>query len=830
MAEKDYNTARLFLDGLRDVYGKVKSMFGKEIDSGVQETIRLLERAVGMRKVSNTGYSEPQYLIDENFTNNFNAWVKNGRKNGVRLLVGSTSEALKSIGVKNQEIYWDSSKVNNTLTKHSTYLTTEIIKQVPEIIENPIIVMQSKQSDSRLTMFGEVYDSDGLPIMAVIELLPTNLKNGFILDEIKVVSSHSRKKADNPTDIAQTQSIINTSDILYIDPNKKRTDNWLVANRLQLPLHITNYGSIKMITYPEGSVNSYSTQNSEKDANEKTEMQLALERAGIDSDTFTEEGPYSINNLTPEQARAIKESEGLTKTEEEWYNLYQGQVVAEALEGIKKYKVKIYNFPSYKTSQSDTHEIATRWAHREDIDVGTQNIAFHKGRCYLIEKFDDGEFGYQIVCGINYKEYHKKVERLEQDEHRRLGSKSGESDFRNSTNEYGKQSLGSTSTQHKEKSGRVSGMDKYQDGEWEISDNGNRDNQYDIENWEVNTVKEYEEKKTVENQQSLINQKYSITNLSPEQVEAVKEAETIQTEMESHIKTMGEEDPDTTPLARKLDKTVSNWVDRFQLLKRFDEYAEKKTGEKTETKDSAYTMAMNSLNAEGTVMYIIKNGLTDLEGNVNKGKGLFEILKPLESKEEMRHFEIYLTARHGIEWLSADKGGKVKVIFGKDNLDNIDSLKNAVENLERKYPQFKSIAEEIYGFQKAVLFNFGVEGGLLSKETANKFFEMYPEYVPFYRDIKKMGRADSIQKEFADLDAGIKEANGGSAKLISPIESIISNTAKFVTTAKKNAVMQAIYKQAENKIEGLDMFLEIVPETEYEDEIHERLLRNGGAS
>ncbi len=210
------------------------------------------------------------YSIDENFTNNYDKWVKRGRRNGVRLKVGSASEALRSVDVKNQNIYWDSSKINSSLKKHK-YLNDNIMKQIPDILENPIIVMQSKKFDSRITMFGEVYDVDGVPIMAVLELLPTNKKHTIILDEIKVTSSHSRKDRSNPSSITQTQNIINTSNILYVDPNKKRTNNWLVANRLQLPLHITNYGSIKSITYPEGNVNTYSMQNFKNNSMESEE-------------------------------------------------------------------------------------------------------------------------------------------------------------------------------------------------------------------------------------------------------------------------------------------------------------------------------------------------------------------------------------------------------------------------------------------------------------------------------------------------------------------------------------------------------------------------------
>ncbi len=200
-----------------------------------------------------------KYSIDAGFEQNYNNWVKNGRDNDSRLLVGKTSGALKSIGVKAQNIIWDTSKINASLKKHA-YLNDDILKQVPYLLENPIIVMQSKNFESRLTMFGEVYDGDGLPIMAVLELTPTNIKGNLTLDEIKIASTHSRKNSNNPSSMTQTQNLINTSDILYIEPNKERTDNWLVANRLQLPLHITNYGSIKSVSYPSGNVNEKTTE------------------------------------------------------------------------------------------------------------------------------------------------------------------------------------------------------------------------------------------------------------------------------------------------------------------------------------------------------------------------------------------------------------------------------------------------------------------------------------------------------------------------------------------------------------------------------------------
>ena len=244
----------------------------------------------------NNGVGENQkddvyFLIDEKFESSYDKWVKDGKPNRKVITVGETSDALKSIGVNEQTIKWDTSEINRALKKHK-YLDDSILKQIPTLIENPIIVMQSKQSDSRITMFGEVYDIDGLPIMTVLELAPKNRKGTAYLDIIKITSTHSRKSKNpnKPADITQTQSMIDTSDILYVEPNKKRTDNWLTLNRLQLPLSVTNYGSIKSVTYPDGYVNTYDMQKNKNDVDDvSTSVQSVGNRKGTPADAKSKE-------------------------------------------------------------------------------------------------------------------------------------------------------------------------------------------------------------------------------------------------------------------------------------------------------------------------------------------------------------------------------------------------------------------------------------------------------------------------------------------------------------------------------------------------------------
>ena len=44
------------------------------------------------------------------------------------------------------------------------------------------------------------------------------------------------------------------SEVLYLDPNKKRTESWMQGVGLQLPSDTISFGSIGSITYPDGKI------------------------------------------------------------------------------------------------------------------------------------------------------------------------------------------------------------------------------------------------------------------------------------------------------------------------------------------------------------------------------------------------------------------------------------------------------------------------------------------------------------------------------------------------------------------------------------------------
>ena len=106
--------------------------------------------------------------------------------------------------------------------------------------------MKSQKFGTRIVLMGELMDSDNNPIVAVLELQPTN-KGGQVLDLNIIASAYV--KDDNPI------GFIKRSELLYIDENKERTEKWFNAVGLQLPSVAKPFGSIGKVTYNDGNVN-----------------------------------------------------------------------------------------------------------------------------------------------------------------------------------------------------------------------------------------------------------------------------------------------------------------------------------------------------------------------------------------------------------------------------------------------------------------------------------------------------------------------------------------------------------------------------------------------
>ena len=271
-----HNGNRTLLQKLRDaiheIVGKLTGRAKRQaqtVEGKLQAAFEAASKQAESLNNKNTATEggETRYALNEKFSQQFDDWLekKTDNKGAGSFLVGTTSDALKSIGVSDYEIYWRKAKIAKIMNEHPA-MTADVIKSVPNVLEHPILVMQSQTVANRITLFGETVDAEGKPVLAALELSPQN-KQGEIQDFAVIASAYGKNNA---------QQLIDNSDILYVDPNKKRTDGWLGLLRLQLPSRLTNYGSIGSITLVNRDVNG---NLSFGEGSEKTAMQEAFEKA-----------------------------------------------------------------------------------------------------------------------------------------------------------------------------------------------------------------------------------------------------------------------------------------------------------------------------------------------------------------------------------------------------------------------------------------------------------------------------------------------------------------------------------------------------------------------
>lgn len=190
-----------------------------------------------------------RYSINEQFSRDIQEWDKEGQPAGEQFILGSTGPVLQGLGAIESDIYMNGDKINTILEKHPE-MTIQEIQRIPEILEDPVLVLKSRNpaksqyGNSRLVMFGSVKAQDGLPVMCVLDLRPT--QNGFLLDDMQKVTS-AYTKDTNPI------SFIQRSEILHADT--KRTIPLLRDVGFTRPASLLRNGSMGSISYSGKSVN-----------------------------------------------------------------------------------------------------------------------------------------------------------------------------------------------------------------------------------------------------------------------------------------------------------------------------------------------------------------------------------------------------------------------------------------------------------------------------------------------------------------------------------------------------------------------------------------------
>lgn len=266
MAEADsVQRARRGIDeelrGLREDYAQGR-ITDEQFDEAMQDILEQ-ESLAGRSMLEDDwsgGADGDQYSISKSYQRDLNTWEKEGSPDGEIFVLGATGDVIQGLGAMDQDIYLRSEKVNAILREHPE-MTMEEIRRIPEILDDPVLVLKSRNrsgrsDNTRLVVFGTIKAKNGQPVLTVLDLRPR--ENRLMIDDMqKVNSAYTRDNAER---------YISGAEVLYAD--EKRTIPLLKTIRKMNrgdsspdrlahtgPIRLLRNGSMGSITYGNNSVN-----------------------------------------------------------------------------------------------------------------------------------------------------------------------------------------------------------------------------------------------------------------------------------------------------------------------------------------------------------------------------------------------------------------------------------------------------------------------------------------------------------------------------------------------------------------------------------------------
>ena len=263
--------------------------------------------------------SDIRYSISEDFADELEEWYyeTDPRDRAISpgyFRIGTVSEPLKSIGVRDGNVYWRKSKIGTIMQDHPE-IDLETAKNVPQILENPVVILKSRTQDNSITLFGDVTAANGERVMAALHLTPR--AGGDMETEFTLLASAYGRSEGN------VRNLLKNSEVLYLDPNKNRTNTWLMQLRVQFPSRQPAYDPIGTITYHDGEVkisgvpyDQYMQEDGEKytpqysvDENDENERATGYDDRGERWDGTMMEIGKDQTEREAEEARRIQNAE-----------------------------------------------------------------------------------------------------------------------------------------------------------------------------------------------------------------------------------------------------------------------------------------------------------------------------------------------------------------------------------------------------------------------------------------------------------------------------------------------------------------------------------------
>ena len=248
---------------------------------------------------------ERRYEINPEYADDVDQWDKEGRNSNRTFILGRTGDALQSLGARKSDIYMKADKINTILKEHPE-MTLEEIKRIPEILDEPVMILTSQnkgrtKQNTRLVMFGDVKAQDGRPVLCVLDLRP--VENHIVISDMQKVTSAYTKDV-NPVEF------VRKSDVLYVYENKERTTELFRTLGFKIPSELQLSGSIGRIAYGNQDVKLSGVKFTELE--EKTPIKKNIRfQLAAPVEVDSQKDLVAVHNLTEQNLQEALELGGM---------------------------------------------------------------------------------------------------------------------------------------------------------------------------------------------------------------------------------------------------------------------------------------------------------------------------------------------------------------------------------------------------------------------------------------------------------------------------------------------------------------------------------------
>ena len=149
-----------------------------------------------------------------------------------------------------------------------------------------------------------------------------------------------------------------------------------------------------------------------------------------------------------------------------------------------------------------------------------------------------------------------------------------------------------------------------------------------------------------------------------------------------------------------------------------------------------------------------------------------------------------------------------KPVFGS-SVTASDS-RAAADKLLKEHPEFEKWAKDVYAYLDG-LMEVRKQGGLVSEDMVQRMKELYPHYVPTYRNMPSTSGGYSNSNSVA-VNSTIKSAKGGNQDIMPLIDSIARQTLQTFSAAKKNILGNMLYEDAMDTTRDISEYIQSVTE------------------